>query len=665
MKISISLAAMTGAFETDMNRASKTAQKQMRDIERQAKRVGVAVGAAFAAMSAAVAAGVKSAINTADELGKMAQRTGLSVEALSRLEVAASQSDTSLESLQKAMVNLGRAQLDARKGTQDQVALFKALGIELTDLERLSPDQLLKRIADAFQATADSPEKAAVAMKLFGRAGADLIPLLNGGSEELERFERLSDELGNTISTETARAAAEFNDTLDLVKIGVNGVWRTVAAELLPTLNKLAADFNDPKFRQGFASIVGGAVEATVAVAGLISEIGNVAKFVGEELAFRQTGQAAADDIARLEQQAQQIRERIERQPKVILWDLGGTAERRKELEAELAKVETLIKDYWDRIEREGPKGATTPEGATDPAAPALGIDFDAWEKAVKDRERATAAAAASRSAEAAATRAQAEADRAAAQAQREAEAASADFLRATENLRAELEGPLAQVQLDYIRREDELIRLGKLAGLTQEELASSLDLLEQARTRDVDAIKAQIEAEKALQKAQEEAPLIRQMDELRDTTAGFFVDLVKNGKDAIDRLQDYLLTMALESIGRQIAEGLFGNFGTTGGGSAGGGFGAFLGSLFGGARAAGGDVMPGRAYLVGEEGPELVMPKSAGTVIPAAQTAAMGRGITVGGDTINIMGATSNRALQHLEISKARRMRRFERDFS
>lgn len=199
MKISISLAAMTGAFETDMNRASKTAQKQMRDIERQAKRVGVAVGAAFAAMSAAVAAGVKSAINTADELGKMAQRTGLSVEALSRLEVAASQSDTSLESLQKAMVNLGRAQLDARKGTQDQVALFKALGIELTDLERLSPDQLLKRIADAFQATADSPEKAAVAMKLFGRAGADLIPLLNGGSEELERFERLSDELGNTI----------------------------------------------------------------------------------------------------------------------------------------------------------------------------------------------------------------------------------------------------------------------------------------------------------------------------------------------------------------------------------------------------------------------------------------------------------------------------------
>jgi hypothetical protein len=41
-------------------------------------------------------------------------------------------------------------------------------------------------------------------------------------------------------------------------------------------------------------------------------------------------------------------------------------------------------------------------------------------------------------------------------------------------------------------------------------------------------------------------------------------------------------------------------------------------------ARAGGGDVVAGRPYLVGEEGPELLVPDVAGTVIPAAQTAQM-----------------------------------------
>ncbi len=668
--LTVDLIAKVGGFTRGMTQAEREADKRAAAIERRLKKMGDGIGKGLRAAAAvavaalgAIGVGVKQAIDAADDLSKLSQRTGVSVEALSRLEVAASQSDTSLESLQKGIVNLGRAQLEARKGTEEQVALFKALGIGIQELESMSPDVLLKRIADAFQATADSPEKAAVAMKLFGRAGAELIPLLNGGSQELERFERLSDELGNTISTETAQAAADFNDQLDLVKIGLGGVWRTAAQDLLPTLNELAADFNDPRFRQGFSNLVTGAVEATIAVAGLISEIGNVAKFVGEELAARTVG-PLPDDIVRLEQKADELRKRIERQPNVVLIDLGGAAERRKMLEEELRKTEALIQDYWDNVERMGPQGATSasPE-APDTEQPA-GIDFDAWRKASEEREAASAAASAARRAESEATRAQAEADRLAAQAQREAEAASESFLRTTEDLRAELGGPLAQVQLDYIRREEELIRLGNLAGLTQEELASSLELLEQARLRDVEAIEKQIKAQKDFEQSVKDGPLIQRMDDLRETTAGFFADLLKNGKDAIDRLEDYLLSLALEGIGRQIAEGLFGDFGTTGNGG-GGGWPSILASFFGGARADGGPVSPGKAYLVGEEGPELFRPRGAGQIVPADETAKMGRGITVGGDTINIVGATSNRALQHLEISKARRMRRFEREFS
>jgi phage-related minor tail protein len=52
--------------------------------------------------------------------------------------------------------------------------------------------------------------------------------------------------------------------------------------------------------------------------------------------------------------------------------------------------------------------------------------------------------------------------------------------------------------------------------------------------------------------------------------------------------------------------------------------------SLFGGARAAGGPVAPGRAYLVGERGPELFMPSGHGQIDPQPMR---GRG----GITVNV----------------------------
>lgn len=69
-------------------------------------------------------------------------------------------------------------------------------------------------------------------------------------------------------------------------------------------------------------------------------------------------------------------------------------------------------------------------------------------------------------------------------------------------------------------------------------------------------------------------------------------------------------------------------------GGSGGGGgwldtIGGWLGSLWGGQRAAGGPVSRGRAYLVGERGPELFMPRAGGDIVPSHK---LGRG-----DTYNI----------------------------
>ncbi len=75
---------------------------------------------------------------------------------------------------------------------------------------------------------------------------------------------------------------------------------------------------------------------------------------------------------------------------------------------------------------------------------------------------------------------------------------------------------------------------------------------------------------------------------------------------------------------------GLLGSLGKIGGGI--GGFFGKIGSLFGGILAGDGDVTPGRAYIVGEQRPELFVPKSAGTNVPNVSGGGQNKVVNMGG---------------------------------
>lgn len=76
------------------------------------------------------------------------------------------------------------------------------------------------------------------------------------------------------------------------------------------------------------------------------------------------------------------------------------------------------------------------------------------------------------------------------------------------------------------------------------------------------------------------------------------------------------------------------------------------LGLPFGGANASGGSMIPGKSYLVGENGPELVIPRHSGTVVNANQTANSGNS---GGVTVqnNITVTGSDAAMVRAEVAK------------
>jgi ribosomal protein L12E/L44/L45/RPP1/RPP2 len=158
-----------------------------------------------------VAAG-KAALDTADNLSKLSQKTGISVESLSLLKPIAEQSGVSLEGLAKGMQKLATAMVEAAGGSKEQVETFSRLGVSVKDAAgQLRPtEDVLLDLADAFAAMPDGAEKSALAVKLFGKSGVELIPVPQPGTRRHRELKQKFKELGLEISGDTARGRREI-----------------------------------------------------------------------------------------------------------------------------------------------------------------------------------------------------------------------------------------------------------------------------------------------------------------------------------------------------------------------------------------------------------------------------------------------------------------------
>lgn len=218
----------------------------MQGVEGKAKNLGMAVrgvGSAFKALFAAAAvagfsAFVKGAIDSADAFGKLSTRTGIAADKLQAYANAGKLADVSQSDLETGLRTLARTQAEAADGVATYSEAYAKLGLSVKEADgSLRPsDELLGEIADKFADLPNGPEKAAVAMDIFGRSGAKLITLLNGGSEALERFNYETSE-------NFAQNAELFNDKITELQIQFDGFRAQLADALLPALNSIIEGF--------------------------------------------------------------------------------------------------------------------------------------------------------------------------------------------------------------------------------------------------------------------------------------------------------------------------------------------------------------------------------------------------------------------------------------
>ena len=253
----------------------------MQGVEGKAKNLGMAVrgvGSAFKALFAAAAvagfsAFVKGAIDSADAFGKLSTRTGIAADKLQAYANAGKLADVSQSDLETGLRTLARTQGEAADGVKTYSEAYAKLGLSVKKADgSLKPsDQLLGEIAEKFADLPNGPEKAAIAMDIFGRSGSKLITMLNGGTEALERFNYETSE-------NFAQNAEYFNDQISILQIQFDGFRKQLADALLPALNAILEVFSDlfdsgADFGPLFKVIEGGVRGVAVVVLGLVQSM--------------------------------------------------------------------------------------------------------------------------------------------------------------------------------------------------------------------------------------------------------------------------------------------------------------------------------------------------------------------------------------------------------
>lgn len=271
--------------------------KSMDSMAKKAAVFGAAVGAAMTAAAGAMAVAVGNVINKADQLGDVADRMGVSIEALQELRHAADRGGMAVGNFDMALRRFVRRASEAALGTGAAKDAFKDLGISLLDNEgrMKSSERLLSEVADAMQKVQNPADRLRLAFKMFDTDGAAMVNVLAGGAAGLAHFRQEARDLGIVLSEESVRGAQAFKDNIDTLTKAKDGLVMKLTAHLLPALENLSEQFlnfvNDASKVQAAADSIGksfdwvthSAMRITAGIQGMRAEIASFAE-VGQKL---------------------------------------------------------------------------------------------------------------------------------------------------------------------------------------------------------------------------------------------------------------------------------------------------------------------------------------------------------------------------------------------
>lgn len=209
---------------------------KIQGMSKQLRMAGIGMVAAGGAITGTLALSIKSFAKAGDEVAKMSARTGFSTEAISELKHAAEICGAGIGDLEKGVKRMATVLYDADMGLKTSTDALDSLGLSMKDFEGLSPEQQFFTLANAIADVEDPTLKAALAQKIFGKSGTDLLPLFDEGSEGMAKLRLEAHDLGIVFDQEAAKKAENLTDAMHRVNEATSGLKMAIAEQLIPIL---------------------------------------------------------------------------------------------------------------------------------------------------------------------------------------------------------------------------------------------------------------------------------------------------------------------------------------------------------------------------------------------------------------------------------------------
>lgn len=254
-KLDIVLAARDREYQRTMDRAirrlenfERGSKKKLSRTSRHFDMMGAAARRLLPALAALASVNaVRSMVADLDNIGKTADRLGLTTDALQELRAAAESAGVSQNTLDMAMQRFGRRVAEARQGTGEARGVLAELGIELTDAAGNARDieDVLADVADEMSVMADQTDRNRVAMKLFDSEGVAMVNLLREGADGMARMREEARQMGVVIDEDLIRKAEESQSQLDLMGRVIKAELSSAFVELAPLITHVVGNLTD------------------------------------------------------------------------------------------------------------------------------------------------------------------------------------------------------------------------------------------------------------------------------------------------------------------------------------------------------------------------------------------------------------------------------------
>lgn len=187
---------------------------------------------------------VKHSVDLGVELGHLSKQTGISSENLSVLKYAADQTGVSFETFTKGFKKLSETLYEYEHGSKQATQAFSEIGVSQKELKATGGDlyAVMELVADQMAKMPDGFQKNAAATKLFGRAGQDLIPVLDQGGAGIEKFRAEAEDLGLVLDSSTIDKMEELHRSIVSMEGAFSGLALEITSQLAPALKEMAHD---------------------------------------------------------------------------------------------------------------------------------------------------------------------------------------------------------------------------------------------------------------------------------------------------------------------------------------------------------------------------------------------------------------------------------------